>query len=274
MKSSRKRTVLLLICGLLLTTAVFAQFRGRQPNRTAERSPHLQWEVEPKFAPDSFTFARIKYTSRTGRRSQTWDTDYPDSDWNFSYRLHQVTAMNVHPDGDVIELSDPKLFSYPFIFMSGVGGLMLSDDEVKILRQYLNSGGFLMVDDFWGEAEWASFYGEMKKVFPQREPEELPPEHLIFHIVFDLKEKPQIPNVYHAMRYRDTGITWEREDAKVPHYRAIKDDKGNIMVMICHNTDLGDGWEEEGTDPYYFITFSEPRAYPLGINILFYAMTH
>ena len=77
-----------------------------------------------------------------------------------------------------------------------------------------------------------------------------------------------------AQRYRGTGITWEREDAKEPHYRAIFDDKGRMVVMICHNTDNGDGWEREGEDEWYFREFSEKKAYPLGINIIFYAMTH
>jgi hypothetical protein len=132
-----------------------------------------------------------------------------------------------------------------------------------------------MVDDFWGEANWEHFYHEViKRVFPTREPEELPLEHEIFNIVYKLTDKPQIPNVNHGVRSRETGITWEVPDGRTPHYRGVKDDRGRLMMLICHNTDLGDGWEEEGTDPYYFATFSEPKAYPLGINIVFYAMTH
>ena len=69
-------------------------------------------------------------------------------------------------------------------------------------------------------------------------------------------------------------MTWEVADGRTPHYRGISDDKGRLMVLVCHNTDLGDGWEEEATDPYYFAEFSEPKAYPLGINIIFYALTH
>jgi hypothetical protein len=76
------------------------------------------------------------------------------------------------------------------------------------------------------------------------------------------------------MRNRGTGITWEVEDGKTPHYRGVFDDNGRLMMLMCHNTDLGDGWEEEGTDPDYFAEFSEPKAYPLGINIVVYVMTH
>ena len=103
---------------------------------------------------------------------------------------------------------------------------------------------------------------------------ELPLDHPIFHCVFDLKEKPQVPNVAQGIESEWTHITWERADAKEVHYKAIFDDKNRIMVMICHNTDLGDGWEREGESEYYFHEFSEKKAYPLGINIVFYAMTH
>ena len=77
------------------------------------------------------------------------------------------------------------------------------------------------------------------------------------------------------MAGRGQGITWERgEEGRQVHYKGIFDDKGRMMVIICHNTDLGDGWEREGVYEYYFREFSEKKAYPLGINIVFYAMTH
>ncbi|HKS36779.1 MAG TPA: DUF4159 domain-containing protein [Verrucomicrobiae bacterium] len=270
-----RQRCLLLLCACLVAVAALAQSRGRRRGPVYERGNVPQWQLEPEFARDSFTFARIKYRSTVDRSSYSWWTDYPDADLNFSWRLHQLTAMRVQPDPKVIELTDKELFDYPFIFMSGVPAIVLSDEEVDVLRRYLVNGGFLMVDDFWGEEDWDYFSREViQRVFPGRKPEELPPEHPIFHCVFDLKEKPQIPNVYHATRYRETGITWEKPDAKEPHYRAVFDDKRRMMMLICHNTDLGDGWEEEATDPYYFATFSEPKAYPLGINILFYAMTH
>ena len=114
----------------------------------------------------------------------------------------------------------------------------------------------------------------IKRVFPDREPVELSIDHPIFHTVFDLKEKPQIPNINAALAGRPYGITWEREDAKEVHYKALYDDKGRMMAIICHNTDLGDGWEREGEDEWYFHEFCEKKAYPLGINIVVYAMTH
>ena len=291
--------IILLIMAFVWVSMVFAQ---RYSNRRySYRRGVPDWEPDKEFSHDVFTFVRIRFASgygrseyggRSGRRSGrgfrgdygrdygrgfsggNWATDYPDSDLNFSFRLHQLTSMEVNPDGVVLELTDPKLFDYPFIYIVEPGRLVFSAEEVKILRRYLLNGGFLMVDDFWGEDEWYNFYREIKRVFPNREPRELNLSHPIFHAVFDLKEKPQIPSIGVALQGRNYGITWEREDARVPHYKAIYDDKGRIMSIICHNTDLGDGWEREGEDEWYFREFSEKKAYPLGINIVFYAMTH
>jgi hypothetical protein len=222
-----------------------------------------------------FRFARVKYTS-AGREgsSRAWWTDYPDADLNISWRLSQLTSMKVDPDPVVVELTDEALFDYPFLFMSGAVQIVLSEAEVLALRRYLHNGGFLMVDDFWGERNWDYFYSVIKQVIPESEAEELPLEHPIFNCVFKLTEKPQIPNVFQGTQSRHTGETWEVPDGKVPHYRGMFDANRRMMVLICHNTDLGDGWEEEATDPYYFKEFSEKKAYPLGINIIYYVMTH
>ena len=134
-----------------------------------------------------------------------------------------------------------------------------------------------MVDDFWGDSQWLNFYQEIKRVFPDREPQELPADHEIFRCVYRLKEKPQVPSIGAAYQGRDMGITYEMYhdgNTRDVHYRGIFDDKGRMMAIICHNTDLGDGWEREGEDPWYFHEFSEKKAYPLGINIITYAMTH
>jgi hypothetical protein len=242
-----------------------------------DRAGVPEWKVDAEFAKDVFTFARVQYQN-TGYSgwlgSGDWTTDYPDADLNLSFRLQQLTAMKVHPEGLTLRLTDPKLFDLPFLYIVEPGELRFTDDEVTTLRRYLLNGGFLMVDDFWGEYEWRNFHGQIKRVFPDREPQELPLEHPIFHAIFDLKEKPQIPNVGVGTRSQWTGVTWERPDAQTPHYRGIFDDRGRLMVIICHNTDLGDGWEREGANLYYFQEFSEKKAYPLGLNILFHALTH
>jgi len=264
-----------LLAWTLACPAALAQFNSNWP-----QPPKNQ--ADPAFAKDVFTFVRIQYKSSRGRGGwggwgrggRDWRTDYPDAEWNLAYRLEQMTSLKVDPEGKVLKLTDPDLFNYPFIYIVEPGDLYFEEKEVEILRRYLLNGGFLMVDDFWGEQEWENFRYEIKRVFPNREPVELDLSHEIFNMVFVLKEKPQIPNVGLGTESQYHGRTWERPDAQTPHYKAILDDKNRVMVIICHNTDLGDGWEREGDNIYYFREFSEKKAYPLGINIIFYAMTH
>jgi hypothetical protein len=273
----RSKLVLTALIVVLIAGASFAQFRtAREAESKSVGTPN--WKNDDHFQKDVFTFVRIKYSVNGkygyGHTRQRYLIDFPDSDLNLSYRLQQITSLKVNPDGKVLELTDKELFDYPFIYIVEPGRLTFTEQEIPILRQYLLNGGFLMVDDFWGEEEWANFHQELRLVFPDRESIDLPIEHPIFHCVFDLKEKPQVPGLPHVLSPRWDGRTWEREDAKEVHYRAILDDKGRIMVLICQNTDLGDGWEREGESEVYFREFSEKKAYPMGINIVFYAMTH
>ena len=292
MKRAGPRAV---ICALLALgfTEVLAQrwYRGGDMQdgdyRTAREAPSHStetpnWTNAPGFERDVFTFVRIRY-SRSAYRPWAagyWITDFPDSDLNLSYRLQQVTSIKVDPNGRVLRITDKDLFNYPWVYMVEPGRLLFEDEEVPILRRYLLNGGFLMADDFWGELQWQNFYQQMKRVFPDREPVELPMDHPIFHCVFDLsgpKNKLQVPNVRWGIASEYTGVTWERHDGEEcteVHIKAILDDKGHIMVLATHNTDNGDGWEREGESDYFFHNFSERISYPLGINIIFYAMTH
>ncbi|MDP6794496.1 MAG: DUF4159 domain-containing protein [Verrucomicrobiota bacterium] len=261
---------------MLVTLAAWSE-RDWHRGEHDERGGVENWDRDEELPHDTFTFARIQYDSWGGgwRGRGKWSIDYPESDLNMSFRLKQLTALKVDPDGTVLNLTEEKLFDYPFIYIIEPGELTFSDDEVRALRKYLLTGGFLMVDDFWGESEWENFEREFKRVFPSREIVELPLGHEVFQCVFPLKEKPQVPNPRTAMQGAPYGITWERRDAEIPHYRGVYDDDGRLMTIICHNTDLGDGWEEESrAGEWYFKEFSEPKAYPMGINIIFYAMTH
>ncbi len=275
----RRRWLLPVVLCLAVAATALAQRGSRRSEFRPEyvdRGNLPVWKTDERFKGDLFTFVRIRYSSYGGGwgggwGGGNWATDYPDSDLNFSYRLHELTALEVDPHGKILDLTDDALLDYPFIYLIEPGRMQLEEQEVTALRRYLLNGGFLMVDDFWGVMEWENFYREIKRVFPDREPIELPLEHEIFHCVYDLKKKPQVPSIHAWLR---TGLTTERSDAPEPHYRGIFDDKGRMMAIVCHNTDLGDGWEREGEDPRYFKEFSEKWSYPLGINIVTYAMTH
>lgn len=241
---------------------------------------NVQASAEP-FPQNCFTFCRIQFDSYSGRRGgwRKWKTDYPESDYNFTLRLSQLTSIEVnkHPDGtlrhDIVRLDQPELRNYPFIYMIEVGNITLSEPEREGLRNYLLRGGFLMVDDFWGEEEWQNWVYEFDQVLPPDEyPRfEIPLDHPIYHMVFDVKEAPQVPSINN---WYSTGLTFEQYDAQTPHFWGVNDKEGRLMAIICHNTDLGDGWEREGENQEYFKEFSVKKAYPMGINIVVYAMTH
>jgi hypothetical protein len=202
--------------------------------------------------------------------------------------------MKVDPDARVLRLTDPTVFDYPWIYMVEPGGLELKEEEIPVLRKYLLNGGVLMADDFWGQKQWDNFERNIKRVLPEREFVELPMSNALFHCVFDLKgpkNKLQTPNIAQGIRSLnpgdwDYGVTWERyhddydnydeqgRAAHDMHVRAIYDDHGHIMVIATHNCDNGDSWEREGEDDGFFHEFSEKRGFPLGINIIFYLMTH
>jgi hypothetical protein len=246
----------------------------------ADRAGVPDWEVDPRLNRDVFTFVRLEYDSYGGRGRGGWGggwaTDWPDSDLNFSYRLQQLTSMKVNPDPITLRLTDDRLFDYPFLYMIEPGSLVFSEEEVLAFRRYLLNGGFVMVDDFWGEYAWENLRREMARVFPDRQPVELGIDHEIFRCVYPLREKPQVPSIHSWEQYGRT-ITYEPRHGpgtEEVHYRALFDDKGRMMALFCHNTDLGDGWEREGEDPSYFREFSEKKSYPMGINIISYVMSH
>jgi len=296
----RPNSLLILAMTVVSADLVQAQFggyggygRGRQsyysenastareiPSDNPEGVP-ARWLNTVGFETDVYTFLRIRRSSfgggggRRGGGGGSWRTDAPDSDLNLSFRLQQMTSMKVNPDGRIIELTDPELAEYPFIYMVEPGSLYLYDEEIRALRLYLLNGGFLMFDDFWGESAWRNVESIMKKVFPNREFVELPLDHPIYQKPFRITEKGQVPNWRLGTQSEYSGVTWEGGwDTREVHHRVILDDDGRIMVFAAHNTDYGDGWEREGRNYYYFKNFSEKFAYPMGINILFYAMTH
>lgn len=214
-----------------------------------------------------FTFLRLIYSGR-GWGGSNWATDYPKADLQFLEGLRKLSDLGfVGSQHRALSVTDPELFSYPFLYAVEVGSMRLSQKEAAHLREYLLRGGFLVVDDFHGSQEWENFYRQIKKVFPEYEAVDLPVSHPIFHCYYDIDELIQIP----GLQYLYTGRTWEKRGYR-PRYMGIQDENGRLLMMINHNVDLGDAWEWAEVEAY-------PRkyatlAFQLGINYIIYAMTH
>jgi hypothetical protein len=219
------------------------------------------------------------YYAYDGRVWARWETDFPEGDDNFGRRLSQLTRIPVAKFASSRMLTAPDLGDFPLLYMSDPGYMVVSAQEKAAFARYLTNGGFVWVDDFWGDAEWQQLADVMREVLPGREWRVLPADHPIFHTVFDLNEgMPQIPALPFAS---PGGSTAEPPGAHKfpagsldnPEMRAWVDDDGRIMVLATHNTDVGDGWEREAYGEWYFETFST-KSYMVGVNVVVYAMTH
>lgn len=257
----------------------------------AAADPLRNRKFEP--APDKFTFVRVQYDSVggmdeayyffEGRLWYRWETDYPEAEQNLLYRLRELTNLQVNPQPIALRLTDEQLFEYPFIYMCDVGWQLLTDEEVKALRAYLERGGFLWADDFWGEAEWWNFRDNMERVFPEYEFRDIPNDHPIVNIVYPLEGCPQIPaksfweayGTPHDLPQTHREPTGGIEGVNKVNFKGIFDPNNNnrLMVVASHNSDIGDGWEREGEERHYFERFSV-KSYAIAINIITYALTH
>ena len=258
---------------ITVTTIVEAQQRrGRRGGFYGVKRPDdIAWTSE-------FTFCRLAFRQAYDGDGGGWGVDYPRADTNLPIRLSELTRAPVNfdssqePNHVVIQATEPELFKCPFVMITEVGAAFFDEQEAKALREYLQKGGFMWADDFWGSYAWAHWERELRKVLPASEYPiiDVPMNHSIFHSLFDSKRFPQIPSIGWVY----SGTTSERgADSATPNARAVVDAKGRIIVFISHNSDFGDSYERESDDPTYFYNFSV-EGYAIGINILLYAMTH
>jgi hypothetical protein len=265
------QTLAVAAAGLLLLTA----------SSSAQRSRFRRYELAtPNDFDGAFQFCRVFYRTAANGDGGDWQVDFPRADSNLMTRMSELTKTPISrlPDGEpnhvIIRLSQAELFKCPFIMMTEVGNIYLDDQEAKGLHDYLLKGGFLWADDFWGEYAWQVWDSQFRKVlptgpYPYRD---LPMDHPIFNQFFTIPRFPQIPSIG-AWRQTGGGTSERGFETRVPHARAVLDDHGRIMVLITHNTDFGDSFEEEATDREYFLRFSVD-GYAFGVNALLYALTH
>src|SRR5262245_43315063 len=225
---------------MTFTPALQRQANAQLTNTTDDRLAGLTWR-----------FVRIKYhytaegtNVSQGFFGEPWYIDGPAAEQNLSRRLKTATAIEVE-DPIVVSLDEPRLFTYPWIYIVEPGNLALTDADVATLREFLLRGGTATFDDFHGPIEWAHFESEMKRVFPDREIVDFPPDHPVYSAFYRIDRYPQVPGLGSFM----AGRTWEK-GGFVPHLRTILDDDGRPMLYINWNTDLGDGLEWSNAEDY------------------------
>src|SRR5690606_7960531 len=185
---------------------------------------------------------------------RSWATDYPKSDRQFVTVLKRLVRLNVSDWENAVPLDDPVLRRFPLLYKVEVGQMEMTDEEVEGLRSYLDAGGFLIVDDFWGIREWQIFEENFRRVYPNKAIVELPLEHPLFSSYYNITEIKQVPAIGRA----NYPAECRGCEATV---RGVFDDDGRLMVVINFNTDLGDAWE-----------WAEDPRYPLEYPTYAYAM--
>jgi hypothetical protein len=262
-------------------TAIGAVYAVQRPFREYPGMEYNDFPLPPDYQEKTeWAFARLMYPDvRRGfgfRRgggdwhegNTMWTQDYPRADRHFSQAIRRLTRVHVRSTEQPVNLEDgDDVDNYPWLYAVQVGNWRLTDQQVKAMREYLLRGGFFMVDDFWGEDQWANFMYSMQRVFPDRPVVELPDDDPVFHVVYDLTDRYQVPGA----RYVQTGVT-EKCSGCPPHWRGIYDDRGRVMVAMTFQSDLGDSWEW-ADDPGYDEKFSA-LGIRIGINYIVYAMTH
>jgi hypothetical protein len=197
-----------------------------------------------------------------------WTQDYPRADRHLAQAMRRLTRIDVRSTEQVTSLDDDDVFNWPWVYAVQVGEWGLTEKQGAKLREYIQRGGFFMADDVHGNAEWGEFDKRIHFAFPDRDIVELADDDPYFHTVFDITNRPQVPGAAHIRE----GCKNCGDGGRGAHWRAIKDDKGRIIVAVSHNSDLGDAWEF-ADDPGY-PERAGAVAIQIAVNDVVYAMTH
>jgi hypothetical protein len=270
------------LCGAGLAVASLAAlYAFQRPFRQFPGVEYEDFEIPPDWKQaGEWAFARLMYPpgpndGYAGRFDgdwreglSLWTQDYPRADRHFSEAMRRLTRVHVRSTEQPVNLDDgDDVFNYPWLYAVQTGQWKLTNQQAKQLREYLLRGGFFMCDDFWGEAQWENFMESMRRVFPEREVVDIPDGDQIFHDVYDLSNRYQVPGA----RYIGTGIT-EKCAGCPARWRGIYDDQGRLVVAMTFQSDVGDSWEW-ADDPGYDEKFSA-LGIRIGVNYIVYAMTH
>ena len=267
----RTRVLVVVFVGLLIAVSAAAQFGG--PRGPFHQYPNVPYDGQ-------FTFVRLKYTHGPGGNWYggwpAWGHGYPLAEQNLMRIMNEVSYMNPHVDNiNAISLDDPALFHYPLAYIIEVDWWAMTDREAVALREYLQKGGFLIVDDFkprrrgrFGGGDggggygsgWEVFEAAMKRVLPHGTFVELTAAHPIFHSFFEVNRLDIIPQAYIQGQPIFRGMFEENDPSK------------RLQIIVNYNTDVSQFWEWSGTGLQPIDDTNE--AYKLGVNYIIYGLTH
>jgi hypothetical protein len=285
----------LAVIGVFLTLSLFNPLEAAAQRRAfgfdfggrgRENDLSVLWGI-----PDvrsGFHVCRLMYTRvRDDPSGSGWTIEYPRAEINFMTRIGQLTTTKIarwkdgSPGYTVVRATDRELFSCPWVVMASAGTAGFSDAEAYALREFLQKGGFLWADDFWGDASWNHWIGELSRVLPEYEIVQLTPGMAakegdkrgagIFDVLYVIPEVPQIPSL-NRWRQGMSASEFPGAEYATPTMHGIFDEGGRLMVLMTHNTDIADGWEREADLPSYFEYFAA-RAYAVGVNVALWVMT-
>lgn len=277
----RRRTALLVAAGLMLVAGAawaereFRVLRGFEAHADYTELPP-DWDK-----PAGFVVARLMYPSGgfgfgfgrgAGNWRQggtTWAVDYPKGDRYYASILRRLTTIDVRSVEQPVNLEDGNdVFDWPYLIVGLAGSWNLDDDMVAKLRDYLERGGFLFCDSFFGSQQWEGFVEGMNRIFPDRPIQDLPDDHPLFHTVYDLSNRQQVPNM-NSLLGDGRGYL---QDGAIPLWKGILDDHGRVMVAIAFNNDISDSFQW-ADDPDYPAD-AATMGLRLGVNFAVYALTH
>ncbi len=263
-----RRRIVLGLAIFLLASVLYAQRRYRPQFDEEDNPAPMPADAAEK---TEFVFGRLRYGSamRGGyyRRGGSWATDYPKADRQFLQGVRRLSRIHSRSVEQVVDINSDEIYQYPWLYAVEVGYWDFDEQQAARLRDYLTRGGFLMVDDFHGPYEWEAFVAGLSKVFPDKPIMELENADQVFHVLYDLNERPQVPGIHTLW----SGSTFEKGGID-PKWRGVYDEKGRLMVAICHNMDLGDAWEW-ADHPNYPERYAS-LAYRIALNYIIYSMSH
>jgi hypothetical protein len=217
-----------------------------------------------------WTFTRFHYDMDYGFgrfRFQRWAADYPKSDRQFVIGINRLTRLQARSKEHVVDAKSDDIYDWPWLFVEDAGQWHMTQEQATRLREYLLRGGFFMLDDSHGDREWDNLVSGLRMIFPDHPIETLDNKDELFHIVYDLDDRVQIDGTRYIWGRMQYG-----PDSSIPKWLGIRDDKGRLVIAICHNSDVGDAWE--WADSPRYPEHQASIAYRLGVNYIIYGMTH